>query len=270
MTTTLLELDILLFRSINQLADIGPLAWAAWYSTTSDFFRGGIIMSAYWWFWFVPEARETRRSKIVAALIGMLIALVITRMMAMGFPFRVRPINNMEIGAHMPPVPLETHVYESWSSFPSDNAAMFFALAAGLWRLSPLVGLAAAVFAAVWIALVRVLLSVHYPSDVIAGAAIGVTCALAAQRLTGTRVVTAILRFERCCPHAFYAGMFLATFEFASLFNDIRRIMRGSLLVLRKLAPESTHALGLFAVGAAVVLILAAALVIRRCLSRRG
>jgi undecaprenyl-diphosphatase len=272
MITTLLELDVWLFQAINGLADIRPLAWIAWYSTTSDFFRGGIIMGAYWWFWFLPDSRETRRPKIVAALIGMLIALVIARMIALGFPFRVRPINNLEIGIHMPPVPLEVHVFESWSSFPSDNAAMFFALAVGLWRLSPLVGLAAIAFAAVWIALVRVVLGVHYPSDVIAGAAIGVACALAAARLSGTGMVAAILDFERRYPHAFYAGMFLVTFEFAALFNDIRRAMRGLLLVLRRLAsgPMSMYGLGIFAVGVAVVLTVPAALFIRRRLSRRG
>jgi hypothetical protein len=66
--------------------------------------------------------------------------------------------------------------------------------------------------------------------------------------------------------------MFLVTFEFAALFNDIRRAMRGLLLVLRRLAsgPMSMYGLGIFAVGVAVVLTVPAALFIRRRLSRRG
>ena len=61
-------------------------------------------------------------------------------------------------------------------SFPSAHAASTTAAACAL---IPLVGVPAATAAAVSMALARVLLGVHYPSDVAAGAALGVATAAA-------------------------------------------------------------------------------------------
>jgi undecaprenyl-diphosphatase len=68
------------------------------------------------------------------------------------------------------------------SSFPSDHATAGFAIAGALalryrrWAV-PLLG------AAVLLAVSRVLLGVHYPSDVIAGAALGLAAAIVVYRL---------------------------------------------------------------------------------------
>lgn len=61
-------------------------------------------------------------------------------------------------------------------SFPSAHAASTTAAA---FALAPLVGAPAAMAAAVSMALARVLLGVHYPSDVAAGAALGAATAAA-------------------------------------------------------------------------------------------
>lgn len=80
--------------------------------------------------------------------------------------------------------------------FPSDHATAAFAIAGALilrlgWRWWPVL-LAAAV-----LAIVRVVLGLHYPSDVIAGAALGLASAWAVCRLAQAPVVTRRARVLR-------------------------------------------------------------------------
>jgi membrane-associated phospholipid phosphatase len=62
-------------------------------------------------------------------------------------------------------------------SFPSDHATGAFAIAVAVLLISWRVGLGFLLFAAA-IAVSRVIVGVHYPSDVLAGAAIGSACAI--------------------------------------------------------------------------------------------
>lgn len=64
------------------------------------------------------------------------------------------------------------------SSFPSGHAAVSFAAAGILAQINPLIALAAYAMAAL-IAFSRLYLLVHYPSDILAGAILGLLCAMA-------------------------------------------------------------------------------------------
>jgi undecaprenyl-diphosphatase len=61
--------------------------------------------------------------------------------------------------------------------FPSDHATGAFALAMGLWLYDRTIGTVAFVLAAI-VAFARVSVGVHYPSDVLGGALIGIAVAL--------------------------------------------------------------------------------------------
>jgi undecaprenyl-diphosphatase len=72
-------------------------------------------------------------------------------------------------------------VSESWySSFPSGHATLFFALATAIYFYDKRAG-AIYFVVAVLIAISRVVVGVHYPGDVIAGALIGVIVAAICQ-----------------------------------------------------------------------------------------
>ncbi len=64
------------------------------------------------------------------------------------------------------------------ASFPSDHATAAFAIAVAIWLRSRRLGWAALVLAAA-LAVGRVVVGAHYPSDVAAGAALGSIAALA-------------------------------------------------------------------------------------------
>ena len=76
--------------------------------------------------------------------------------------------------------PVSVHLFAANStdpSFPSDHAAAAFAIAVAVLAFSRAGGLAF-LAAATLIAVSRVVLGLHYPSDVIAGAAVGTAAAL--------------------------------------------------------------------------------------------
>jgi len=91
--------------------------------------------------------------------------------------------------------PLATHLFAAPStdpSFPSDHAAAAFAIAVAVLAFSrPLGG--GFVVAATLIALSRVAVGLHYPSDVLAGALVGVAAALFVTHL-GMRAVDLAVR----------------------------------------------------------------------------
>jgi membrane-associated phospholipid phosphatase len=81
----------------------------------------------------------------------------------------------------------------SFQSFPSGHATTAFALAAVLAFMAPRWTVLWALFA-VMVAVSRVVLGMHYPSDVIAGAILGVTGAYAIRLVFATRGWTFRLR----------------------------------------------------------------------------
>src|SRR5262245_26045223 len=77
--------------------------------------------------------------------------------------------------------PNDAHLFipaSSDSSFPSDHATAAFAIAVSLFLRSTRIGLLAIAMAAA-LALSRVAVGAHYPSDVVAGALLGAAAALA-------------------------------------------------------------------------------------------
>lgn len=117
---------------------------------------------------------------------------------------------------------------ESWSSFPSDTAAYFFALAFGLAYLVRRYSASIMLYTLGWICLPRLFLGEHYLSDIVVGGAIGIGMVWASVRSEWFRssLATRVLSVMNSRPEVFYASAFLACFEMGILFDDVRSAAR--------------------------------------------
>ena len=234
------QFDLFLFHAVNSWCGNWLLDRMAKFEEWDQLTKGVAILTIYWWFWFAgPEKRrETNRRQIVGALLGVLIALILARALADVLPERVRPMYDPNVGYLPPSLSIDMNL-ENWSSFPSDTAAFFLGLAFGILQLSRPLGRFLLIYTSLWICLPRVYLGIHYPSDILAGAAIGIICVSVCTTLIMRRprvsrtIMTPIERCEQRRPELFYAAAFILSFEMATVFLDVRTLERGSVKLLR-------------------------------------
>ena len=82
------------------------------------------------------------------------------------------------------------------------------------------------VYILIAICLPRIYVGIHYPSDVLAGAALGVFSVLLCSWSKVRKIWTGIvLNWIERWPGASYTLLFLITFEIATLFWDVRTLL---------------------------------------------
>jgi len=202
--------------------------------TSSDLFKGFLVMGAIWWLWFRDALKPASippdpavREQVMATLLAGLIALLIARTLANSLPFRVRPIALPEYADAFGISRERLGRIDEWSSFPSDHATLFAALAAGAWFACRRLGAILFVYTAVVILAPRIYLGMHYPTDVLAGALIGIAIAWAAHLLPVRELISRpFVVWQARSPGTFYASAFLLTSQIAVLFDPVRRAAR--------------------------------------------
>jgi undecaprenyl-diphosphatase len=218
--------DVWLTELVNRLAQHSPsFDRGVVLLSNSYLLKGGVVMALYVWAWFDTRPdQERRRSTLICSLLAAIGAVVLARGLAHLLPFRERPIYSTSIDFARP-IGDEGESLIDWSSFPSDHATLFTALAAGLWFAHRTLGTVVYVYVAVAICLPRLYLGIHWPSDLLVGAGLGFSIAWVAtrQRVT-TTVAPPLLGWKRRWPGPFYAVIFLLAFEIVTLFDDARAI----------------------------------------------
>ncbi|MDO8575047.1 MAG: phosphatase PAP2 family protein [bacterium] len=115
--------------------------------------------------WFYPEKLKVFWTVIISVILSRLIITEIIRFLyCRPRPFIVYAVNQL--------------VEENHCSFPSGHAAFFFALAMAIYFYNKKWG-AWFFAAAILMTLARVVAGVHYPTDILAGAIIGISSAYA-------------------------------------------------------------------------------------------
>jgi undecaprenyl-diphosphatase len=191
----------------------------------NELLKGGVIAAIIWWTWFRPHPNKTdHRHYLLCGIIACLFSVVMARTLANTLPYRERPLRNP--AAHFQvPYGVSQEELIDWSSFPSDHAAVFFALATAIFLAWRAAGIVAFFHVVLFICLPRVYLGFHYPTDILAGAAIGITIAWVASidAVRKTLARFAMPWLERS-PSTFYACLFILTFQIATLFESMRHV----------------------------------------------
>lgn len=186
------------------------------------------FMMVFWglWFWKTSDdANSARRSALLATLFATVPTIGITRMFANFAPFSPRPVHTdgLEVNVASHQNILAT---DGWSSMPSDHASLFMGLAVAVLFIHKSTGIFL-VFWAVFVSSVpRVILGLHWPSDLIVGWLLG-----AAISIGFLRFLPSIINRSNLVPlfetkgYILYPILFAVTFEVARMFKATRSVL---------------------------------------------
>jgi undecaprenyl-diphosphatase len=205
--------------------------------SSMDLLKGIVFIAAFWWIWFSRTcppglAAEGNRMFVVRSILAGLVGIGLGRCLQQMMPERLRPMHDPQLGFQLP-YGARPKALEGWSSFPSDHAVLFFGLATAIWLWSRAWGAIAFLWALLIVCIPRIYMGYHYPSDIIAGALLGMVTMVAVQRIPAPPgAVAAIRRYETGYPSAFYTLAFLLSYEIATLFDSVRELGSSALTVL--------------------------------------
>jgi undecaprenyl-diphosphatase len=158
-------------------------------------------------------------------LIASLASVLLARILADSLPVRQRPIYHPLLHTQIAQG-FRTETLLGWSSFPSDHATLFATLACVLMYISRPIGILAFLYVLAVIDLPRIILGIHFPTDILAGTGLGVGIAALA-KCTRVRdwVTGPALRFRDRQPGLFYAAFSLLIFGTGTVFWPVFEIM---------------------------------------------
>lgn len=221
--------DLNIMTYINQFSQYSLIFnKAISFLSSCNSLKGGVLVTIIWWSWFKSDERQPHnREHILSTLVCCFIAEFLSRLLSLTLPFRPRPLYEKRLDFSIPyGLKKSNFIDDSWSSFPSDHAVLFFSLACGLLFISRKAGAFALAYTALFIAFPRVYLGLHYPTDIIAGAFIGMTVtSLGNIYLVRNKYLKSITNWSFSKPDFFYPVFFIFTYQIIQMFDDVRAII---------------------------------------------
>lgn len=186
----------------------------------NNFLKGALVFAVMWYLWFQYEDDRKKHEYLLAGVgasfIGLTLAKILTWLIA-----RPRPFNNPSIVIRIP-YGIEAASWEGFNSFPSDHGVLFFALATGIYFASRRAGWLMFTYISLFICLPRIYLGIHYPTDVLAGAAIGLSIGWLVHLPAIRKPFTGwAQRWLDAKPGQFYFCSFLLTYLICELFDPL-------------------------------------------------
>jgi undecaprenyl-diphosphatase len=193
--------------------------------------KGLVLIPVLLWIWFQPHGRlEWRRQIVLATLASGLVALFTGRLLTHVLPFRVRPVYDTELHLHFPTSATHYAQLTNWSSFPSDHAMLWMAVATGIFLVWRGIGALAIIYTVLVICLPRAYLGFHYPTDLLVGAAVGVVITVLMTRdAIRVRYAVPMLRWIERHPAPAATLGFILCVELVTQFDELRKVAGGLL-----------------------------------------
>ena len=168
--------DTELFLLINGFVGVAPFVDRVAQWVVSDYLMPIALALMLIFMWFIdrdPEVRVQRQLGVFVALAAMALSNSVVFILNF-FYFRPRPFVDVDVSL--------LFYRPTDSSFPSNAVAAVFGLAFGIWGVNRRLGWFALVAAGLY-GLARVYAGVHYPLDILAGAAIAAVVTFVVFRL---------------------------------------------------------------------------------------
>jgi undecaprenyl-diphosphatase len=201
-----------------------------------DIFKGIALMCLFWYIWAQKPLDEhanieSRQKRLVVVLIGTTLIGGLSRGLQLLLPIHQRPVLS-NLGLAFPLLYSQPGSLNSWNSFPSDHSMFFFALGAGLWSIDRTAGLIAFLWTIIVVDFPRIYLGIHYPSDVLAGAVMGIISMRLLLALPLERFERVIGSWRHAHQGLFMALMFFVTDEVGHLLAEVRELATSAHVLL--------------------------------------
>jgi len=184
--------------------------------------KTGLIMTLLYWLWFREDEKGgDKREILIFGLTASCVAVLAARALSFVLPFRERPLRNPDLHFVLPHS-VGLKATEGWSSFPSDNATLFFGIASCIFLLSRRAGILAFCHTVLAVGFTRVYLGYHYPTDIVGGAALGIgTVSLIHVPSIRTAATRLPMHWLRTHPQSFQTALCVLVFYVATTFEPL-------------------------------------------------
>ena len=162
------SIDAGIIDFVNQFA---RQSWAVDFTivtiSCNHLIKGGVPLAIIWWAWCRPGREQVQmQGRLITTLIGCFLAIATAKALTVILPFRNRPLHNDALEFTVP-CTLNASILDGATSFPSDHAVMFFALATGMFCISRVTGVVALLYTTLVICFPRIYLGLHYTTDIL-------------------------------------------------------------------------------------------------------
>jgi membrane-associated phospholipid phosphatase len=189
--------------------------------------QGVVVVSLLWCCWFSgikAELRARLASGAFAAVFAGFVAYILNRILATS----PKPIFDPAIDLHAPSVldkmdALGATSFVSAHTFPSERATLFAGLAIAIFLVRPRLGLIA-LGCTMAPELSRVYLGLHNLNDIVGSFSLAAALVWIAQMEWGSELGLRIVRWESVSAATFYTCAFVACYQIADGFQDLREL----------------------------------------------
>lgn len=223
MSQVLRNFDLTIFHALNQWAGRNAsLDRLMVFMADSYMINGILLISCVWYVWF--QIPYEKRELLLREMAGAALAGPCSRGVQHLVPFHARPLHDPSSGVRLA-LGVDPNKLNHWSSFPSDHAAVYFALSGVVFLHCRRLGILAYIWTAILL-LSRIYLGFHWPSDNVGGIIIGAVVVTLCRAMFPVRISSWLVSLEKPAPGYFYGIAFFLSYLVATLYTELRELVK--------------------------------------------